>query len=92
MRREAQEIMARLHAQIAIGQAKIRADPIPHLIEAHDELFRVRKMMDDLDYALSGMKRLYADDTLQPMSVEAELQQRITDAQKVIQEYYRSKA
>lgn len=50
---EHKQILAKLEVQLAIRHASIRADPIPLLNTAFHMLARVRKCIDDIDYALS---------------------------------------
>ena len=91
MRKEAQNIMARLRTLMAIKDAQIRADPIPHLTMAYDELYRARKCFEEIEYALSPdcVFDVAIESNIKPVDIQGEAYFRCTKALDVIREYTR---
>lgn len=84
-------IMARLRSQIAIKEAQVRSDPIPHLREAHALVSEVHCLLQDLQMVLDGMDSfdMIRDiaPTMEPADFNGEALLRCQKAQEMIREF-----
>jgi hypothetical protein len=84
-------IMARLHTQIAIQDARVRSDPVPYLHEAHSLVSEVHRFLEDLSWVLNGLDSFDMTQEIapymKPTDFNGEALLRVQKAQKMIREF-----
>ena len=93
MRKDALEVMARLMAMAEIKEAQIKANPIPYLQKAYEELAAARECFEKIEYALSPdiIFDIADDSNIKPTNINAEAYIRCEKAKEVIREYMEGK-
>lgn len=94
MRKESLEIMAKLMAMAEIREAQIKANPIPYLEKAYEELAAARECFEKIEYALSPdiVFDVAGESDIRPTDIQGEAYIRCEKAREVIREYMKGEA
>jgi len=93
VRKDALEIMAKLMAMAEIKEAQIKANPIPYLAKAYEELAAAKECFEKIDYALSPdlVFEIANESAIKATDINGEEYIRCEKAKEVIREYMKGK-
>ena len=89
MNKNAMEMIAKLTTMVAISDAQIKSNPIPHLNEAKELLLLAQKCFEDIEMALSPdlIFDMAIENDIRPTDIQGEAYIRCNAALNVIKKY-----
>lgn len=89
MNKKARDILAELTTKLEIHKVQIRANPLPYLQEANNELRRARQCFEDLQKVLSPSYKFdFAKKMEMPPNIVESCTAQLDEIDKIVQKYF----